>query len=136
MKYILDTNIISDAKKNDKVISFLENIDLDNAFLSVITIGEIQKGIEKLEQSSRKLILQNWLEQELISNYKILSIDIETILYWGKLISKLNKQGKNMPILDSLIAATALINNCILVTRNEKDFIHIENLEIINPWNI
>ena len=138
MKYLLDTCVISElvAKKpNPKVVSWIDSIDPDSAYLSVITIGEIRKGIEKLPDSRRKTILHSWLIEELMARFsgKILPIDSEVVLMWGQLIGSLESDGKKMAAIDSLIAATALYNHCSLVTRNETDFKHT-GIAIINPW--
>ena len=140
MKYLLDTNIISELiskKPNPNVIKFLTLIEEENVFLSVITIGEIKTGIEKLDDTNkRKNILLNWLNKELIPrfNNKIINIDLEIMQEWGKLYAKLKKEGKPIPLMDSLIASTAISKNLILVTRNEKDFYNL-NISIINPFN-
>jgi len=139
VKYLLDTCVISElvAKKpNPKVVSWIDSIDPDSAYLSVITIGEIRKGIEKLPDSRRKTTLHSWLIEELMARFsgKILPIDTEVVLMWGQLIGSLESDGKKMAAIDSLIAATALYNHCSLVTRNETDFKHT-GIEIINPWD-
>ena len=139
MKYLLDTCVISElvAKKpNPKVVSWIDSIDPDSAYLSVITIGEIRKGIEKLPDSRRKTTLHSWLIEELMARFsgKILPIDTEVVLMWGQLIGSLESDGKKMAAIDSLIAATALYNHCSLVTRNETDFKHT-GIGIINPWD-
>jgi len=138
MKYLLDTCVISElvAKKtNPKVINWIDSIDPDSAYLSVITIGEIRKGIEKLPDSRRKTTLHSWLIEELLARFsgRILPIDTEVVLMWGQLIGSLESDGKKMAAIDSLIAATALYNHCSLVTRNETDFKHT-GIAIINPW--
>jgi len=138
MKYLLDTCVISElvAKKpNPKVVNWIDSIDPDSAYLSVITVGEIRKGIEKLPDSRRKSTLHSWLIEELMARFsgKILPIDSEVVLMWGQLIGSLESDGKKMAAIDSLIAATALYNHCSLVTRNETDFKHT-GIAIINPW--
>ncbi|AFY58844.1 putative nucleic acid-binding protein, contains PIN domain [Rivularia sp. PCC 7116] len=138
MKYLLDTCVIYElvAKKpSKKVIDWIDNIEQENIYLSVITIGEIRKGIEKLPESKRKTNLQQWLNDELLIRFqgKILVIDTDVILVWGELTGRLDIEGKRMPAIDSLIAAIAIHNNCSLVTRNEYDFKDV-GLSIVNPW--
>ena len=137
MKYLLDTCVISElvAKKpNPKAINWIDSIDPHSAYLSVITIGEIRKGIEKLPDSKRKTTLHSWLIEEMLARFsgRILPIDTEVVLMWGQLIGSLESDGKKMAAIDSLIAATALYNHCSLVTRNETDFKHT-GIAIINP---
>ena len=138
MKYLLDTCVISEliAKQpNPNVVEFVDSRDPDNIFLSVITIGEISKGIEKLPPSKRKKELQTWLGEYLLIRFdgKIISLSTEILIKWGELAAKLEGIGITLPAMDGLIAATALTHNLILITRNEKDF---ENtgVKIINPW--
>jgi tRNA(fMet)-specific endonuclease VapC len=138
MKYLLDTCVISEliAKKpSTKVIDWIDNIEQESVYLSVITIGEIRKGIEKLPESKRKVSLQQWLNDELLIRFrgKILPVDTNVMLVWGELTGRLEIEGKRMPAIDSLIAAIAIHNNCSLVTRNEDDFKNVA-LSIINPW--
>ncbi|PSB04361.1 VapC toxin family PIN domain ribonuclease [filamentous cyanobacterium CCP2] len=138
MKYLLDTCVISEliAKQpNEKVIRWIDRLEDERVFLSVITIGEIRKGIEKLPNSKRKTTLQDWLNYELLVRFngRILAIDTEVILQWGQLIGKLELDGKKMAAMDSLIAAIGLHYNLHLVTRNEEDF-RYATVMIINPW--
>jgi toxin FitB len=138
MKYLLDTCVISElvAKKpNPQVIDWIESIDPNIAFLSVITIGEIRKGIEKLPDSRSRTTLQAWLSEELPARFsgRILPIDIKVALTWGELTGSLESEGKRMAAIDSLIAATALNSHCSLVTRNESDF-RQAGITIVNPW--
>jgi tRNA(fMet)-specific endonuclease VapC len=100
-------------------------------------MGEIAKGISKLTPSRRKEELDIWLKQTLPNRFigRIVDIDLQTMLLWGELLGKLEKQGRPLPMMDSLIAAIALQNSLILVTRNEKDFAGIA-VAIVNPWTI
>jgi toxin FitB len=138
MTFLLDTCVISDlvAKQpNLHVVRWVDSIDEDKLFLSVITIGEIKRGIEKLADSSRKSALVEWLEDDLLIRFtdRILPIDIPVMLVWGQLTADLEKQGRRMPAIDSLIAATCLQGRLDLVTRNESDFAH-SGVAVINPW--
>jgi toxin FitB len=138
MTFLLDTCVISDlvAKQpNLHVVRWVDSIDEDKLFLSVITIGEIKRGIEKLADSSRKSALVEWLEDDLLIRFtdRILPIDIPVMLVWGQLTADLEKQGRRMPAIDSLIAATCLQGRLDLVTRNESDFAH-SGVALINPW--
>ena len=104
-------------------------------FLSAITIGEINKGIERLPaESSRKQALALWLNNDLIRRFsdRIYPITTEVMLYWGSLFARLEASGQLISTMDSLIAATALVNHVVLVTRNEDHF-RSTGVEIINP---
>lgn len=138
MKFILDTCVISElvAKSpNSGVIEFVDALDDDDVYLSAITIGEITKGIEKLGSSRRKVELQKWLQEDLLMRFdgRILPLDTEAVMVWGKLLASLEAKGQVMPAIDSLIAATALTHEMTLVTCNIKDF-EISGVTLINPW--
>ncbi len=136
MIYLLDTNIISETIKktpNPNVIKWLASIDANQFSLSVLTLGEIRKGIEKLDDGSKKQKIIQWLEKELIAQFggRIINIDATIADKWGYISSI-----KNLPAIDALIAATAIVNNHKLATRNINDFKGIIGLEVINPWDI
>ncbi|NOH03731.1 MAG: type II toxin-antitoxin system VapC family toxin [Chloroflexi bacterium] len=138
MKYLLDTCVISELvskQPNPKVIEFVDSLDQEDIYLSVITVGEIAKGIEKLPRSKRKEELLNWLGEDLLIRFEgnIISLDVRVLIRWGELSAKLEGIGITLPAMDALIAATALTYNMAVVTRNENDF---ENtgVEVVNPW--
>jgi tRNA(fMet)-specific endonuclease VapC len=139
MRYLLDTCVISELvspKPDPKVIQWIDSVDEDRLFLSVITIGEIKKGVEKFPNSERKRALREWLEDELLVRFsgRLLPIDTKVVLVWGELIASLEKQGCPMPAIDSLIAASALEGGLDLVTRNDGDFDHA-GVALFNPWS-
>ena len=138
MTFLLDTCVISELvtkQPNLHVMQWVDSIDEDKLFLSAITIGEITRGIEKLADSNRKSALAEWLEGDLLIRFtdRILPIDIPVMLVWGQLTADLEKQGRRMPAIDSLIAATCLQARLDLVTRNERDFAH-SGVAVVNPW--
>ena len=136
MKYLLDTNVISELRKSDcnqSVKSFASEIPWDNFYLSVITIGELCYGIEKLPNKKKKHELSVWLYSKVPQwfNRRIISLDTEVLLEWGKIRAKTER---TLPVIDSLIAAAAITHRMFLVTRNTKDFEDIEGLNLLNPW--
>jgi len=138
MNYLLDTHVISELiskRPNKKVVEWLDLLDSNTIYLSVITIGEIRKGIEKLPPSKRKERVKEWLEGDLLLRFqgRILEITTEVMLIWGELTGRLEKEGRPITAIDSLVAAIALQGNYRLVTRNENDFQHT-GVTIINPW--
>ena len=138
MNYLFDTNVISEliAKQpNQKVVDWIDGLDPNAVYLSVITIGEIRKGIEKLAKSQRRATLTEWLTQDLLVRFdgRIAAITTDVILVWGELTGRLENAGHPMSAIDSLIAAIALAGNYRLVTRNTVDFQHT-SVNMINPW--
>jgi len=138
LKYLLDTCIISELVKpqiNEKVIKWLLGKNENDLFLSVLTIGEIYKGISRLPDSKKRRKLQKWVEEDLINRFegRILDITLEIAIYWGKQQGELEKKGIKIPVIDGLLAASAVIEKLIFVTRNTKD---LENsgAKLINPW--
>ena len=138
MNYLLDTNVISELvtrQPDANVIRWIESIAPQNVYLSVITVGELKKGIEKLPDSRRKTALEAWLSHDLLVRFQdhLLPLDTPIMLAWGALVARMEAIGKPMPAIDSLIAATTLHHSLTLATRNTGDFEHAE-IMLLNPW--
>ncbi|MBI5952294.1 MAG: type II toxin-antitoxin system VapC family toxin [Chloroflexi bacterium] len=138
MKYLLDTCVISElvAKHpSPQVVDFVDALDSDDVYLSVITISEIVKGVEKLPKSRRKQELHSWLKEDLLVRFdgRIIPLDMEVLMQWGVLVGRLESTGITLPAIDSLIAATTLTHTLTLVTRNVDDF-NSTGIESVNPW--
>lgn len=135
MSYLIDTNVISELarpKPAPTVAAWLEEVADEALHLSVLTIGELRRGIEKLPAGKRKEKLRYWLEQELPAWFgeRLLPIDAGVADTWGRLQAKAER---TLPAVDSLLAATAIHYHLRLVTRNTTDF-DVTGLETINPW--
>ncbi len=136
MKFLLDTNIVSETIKqrpNPNLIQWLNVNHADDYAISVLTYGEIKKGIELLKDSKQKSKLMLWFENE-VNNWfadRIIEIDKGIAYQWGISCAQLKKTPQT---IDSLIAATAIANNLKLVTRNVKDFSIYPGLELIDPF--
>ncbi len=135
MSYLLDTNIISEIWRtapNADVLQWLKAAPSQKLFLSVLSLGEIRRGVELLKDGKKRNELLSWLENELPSKFgqNILAIDIAVADRWGYLTATVKR---TLPAVDGLLAATALVHNLKIVTRNEKDF-SIAGLEVINPF--
>jgi len=140
MNYVLDTNVISELiapQPNQTVVDWVDSLDPETVYLSAITIGELRKGIEKLAPSRRKDELTEWLTQVLLLRFatKIIDITTDVMLTWGELTGRLEREGKTMPAIDSLIAASVLERKYTLATRNEEDFQHA-GIPIVNPCKL
>lgn len=138
MNYLLDTCVISELvgrRPHPQVVEWVDGVDESRLYLSVIAIGEIRKGIEKLSDPQRQAVLQEWLDNELLVRFagRIVPLDVGVMLCWGELMGGLERAGQAMPAMDSLIAATALHGDSSLVTRNEEDFRHT-GVTVVNPW--
>ena len=135
MSYLLDTNVISEtvrSQPDERVLEWLDKTPDDALHVSVLTLGEIRKGIEKMARSERRERLRVWLEHELPEWFedRVLAVDIAVAERWGVLCAQ---AGQTPPAIDALLAATALQHGLRLVTRNEQDFT-FPGLEVINPW--
>jgi len=136
MSYLIDTNVISETfrtKPSLQVEEWFNSIPGEELFISVLTLGEIRKGVEKLPSGKKKNELIIWLEHHLISWFGTHILDITSPIAdkWGY-ISAITSPP--IPAIDGLIAATALTHSLKLVTRNIKDFKSINGLELINPF--
>lgn len=136
MKYLLDTNVFSEFTKKrpePKVLEFIAKLQKEQIFISCISVGELKKGIASSANKDKTHYLNEWFNRRIAHELKdqIVNLDFEIMCEWGILMS----QVKDLPNMDSLIAATCLTHNLHLVTRNVKDFAKIKQLKIINPWN-
>jgi len=136
MMYLLDTNVVSEMYKtnySDNVKSFLDTLNWDDLYISTVTLGEICYGIEKLPSGKKKHELSIWFYTNVPQWFKgrIIDMDSEVMLEWGKIRAG---APRTLPLIDTLIAAAAIVHHMFLITRNVKDFDDIEGLNMINPW--
>ncbi len=138
MAYLLDTCTISEmvaVQPNENVLSWFQLQNEKTLFLSIVTIAEIEKGIYQLPASRKRTLLETWLFDELVPNFqgRILDINSKLMTTWAKMSADLKTKGIIRPSFDSLIEATALHHQQILVTRNVKNFQNSQ-VTILNPW--
>jgi predicted nucleic acid-binding protein len=136
VKYFLDTNVLSEIRKKNgspQVIAFIGSLPQEDVFISMLSIGEIAYGIEKLPQGKKRAELFDWLNLQIPVMFKnrIISLDTDSMLEWGKLRANI---GRTLPFTDSLIAAAALSRRMTILTRNTRDFEGIGGLFLLNPW--
>ena len=135
--FLLDTNVISELvrpRPEPRVQAWIRNTDEDLLHLSVLTLGEIRKGITLLRDSSRRVALEAWLNSDLALRFagRILPIDQSVADRWGRLAAQAGSK-LPVPVIDGLLAATALHFNLTLVTRNTADVI-ATGVPLFNPW--
>jgi toxin FitB len=134
--FLIDTNVISELIKvtpAPKVAAWVDATDEQLFHLSVLTLGEIRRGIVLLPQSKRRTRLEAWLSGDLFMRFegRILDIDQEIADRWGHLS---DARGATVPVIDGLLAATAIHHNLTLVTRNTKDMART-GVALFNPWS-
>lgn len=147
MTYLLDTCILSKLRRiskypDPKLEQWITEYPLNQFSISAFSIAEIQIGISKLDETLSdgkkfKTTLEDWLLNTLVRDFegRIHDFDLKLALRWGALVGKLKQRGINLPIVDSLIAATAIHHELILVTENSSDFEHTDVM-LLNPWKI
>jgi predicted nucleic acid-binding protein len=136
--FLLDTNCISELvrpKPEPRVLEWMEAADETILYLSVLTMGEIRKGLAGLAQGKRRTLLETWLEVELQARFsgRIVPIDAAIANRWGQLAADAKRAGKPLSIIDGLLAATALHHDLTVVSRNTSDFTNTQ-VQVLNPW--
>ena len=137
--YLLDTNVISELVKrspDEKVSNWSRAADEDTLYLSVLSFGEIRRGVERLPPGARRLNLVRWLEIDLTERFegRILGIDRATAETWGSIMARTERASVRLPAVDSLIAATAEQHGLVVATRNIRDFA-AAGVAVFNPWD-
>jgi len=138
MKYLLDTCAISEVTKerpDANVISWYETREEARLYLSVITIGEIEKGIYRLPRGRKRTRLESWFFDGVVPSFhgRVLEIGQRTMSTWAKINVDLNTKGIVRPSFDSLLEASALEHDLVLVTRNVSNFTG-SLVTLLNPW--
>jgi len=138
MKYLLDTSVIKELiskHPNLNVANFVDTLAQEDMFLSAITIGEITRAVQKVNPPRRKQLLETWIREQLLVRFDghILPLDTNIMTRWGEVYAKLEDMDINMPAIDSMLVATALVHRLVLVTMNDRDF-EGAGIEIVNPW--
>lgn len=136
MSYLIDTNVLSELRRrapDPGVLAWFFARPAGTLYLSVLTLGELHKGIDALPDGERKMRLLDWLEIELPAFFagRLLAVDTAVADRWGRLQAQARRP---LPGIDSLLAATALTHGLTLITRNLKDF-QYSDLQVISPWH-
>ncbi|MGD9632445.1 MAG: type II toxin-antitoxin system VapC family toxin [Pirellulales bacterium] len=137
MRTLVDTCVLSEVQRrqgNARVRQRFEALAEDDVYLSVLTLGELKKGIDKLKATAKKRTLTTWFDRLVLSaRDRVLPVDSDTAIIWGEMAGKCEKQGQPIPAIDGLIAATALRHGLHLMTRNVAHF-ELTGVMLVNPW--
>lgn len=139
MKYLLDTNVVSEWAKprpDMRAARWLAEADEDQVYLSVITFAEIRQGIERMAVGQRRETLRLWLDDDLTIRFegRILAVDLGVAHAWGALMARSARIGINLNGIDAFFVATAEVHKLTLVTRNTKHFEKL-GMPLLNPWH-
>ena len=137
--FLLDTNVISEVikpKPHSGVTRWIAAVDESLLYLSVVTLGEIRKGISSRLDRTRRSQLETWLKA-LVSRFedRILPVDLAIADRWGQLTGDCQLRGQQLPVIDGILAATALHYDLTFVTRNVKD-VQSTSVDALDPWNL
>ncbi len=137
--YLIDTNCISESTRpqpDSEVASWFRKVDDSLIHISVLTLGEIRKGIVRLAAGRRRTQLEHWLDGQLRQRFdgRILTVTDSVAERWGSLAGQALLQGRTLPVIDGLLAATALEHSLTIISRNTRDF-EAANVPIFNPWS-
>ncbi len=138
MSFLLDTNVVSEWVKprpDPGVVAWLSGADEDRLYLSVMTLAELRRGVERMADGARRKRLDTWLSHDLALRFeeRILPIADSVADAWGKITARHEAAGTPIGVVDALIAATAEVHSLTLVTRNMSDF-KMSVKTVINPW--
>jgi predicted nucleic acid-binding protein len=137
MSYLVDTCVLSELtypRPAAAVVAWLREADPDSLYVSSLTLGEIEKGVERLATGSKKARLRRWAE-ELCTEWRdrIVSVDEVVAIEWGRLLARAETRGQSLPVIDALIGASAVVRGLTVVTRNESDIART-GAAIFDPW--
>ena len=140
MRLLLDTNVLSEVTKpapDARVLEWLDSLDEDRSFISVVSIAEIRRGVALMDEGRKQEALADWLARDLPQRFeqRVLPVDEPVALAWGDLMGLAKRRGRGLSSMDGLIAATAISHGLALATRNTKDFEGF-GIELFDPWMI
>ena len=138
MRLLLDTNVLSEVTKprpEGRVLAWLDGLDEDRSFISVVSIAEIRRGVALMDNGRKRDALVEWLALDLPQRFehRVIPVDERVALAWGDLMGEAKRSGRGMSSMDGLIAATAVAHGLVLATRNIKDFEDV-GINLIDPW--
>ena len=138
MRLLIDTNVLSEVTKpapEQRVLDWLDGLDEDRAFISVVSIAEIRRGVALMDTGRKRDALDEWLSLDLPQRFdqRVLPVDEQVAVAWGDLMALAKRRGRGLASMDGLIGATAITHDLTLATRNRKDFEGL-GVELLDPW--
>jgi len=139
VRFLLDTNLVSEVTKEHaepRVAAWLASVHPNQAYLSVMTVSELRAGAELMPPGARRRRFEEWIADDILNRFRpnILPIDLDVAEVFGRYIAEDRLKGRTTSPVDLLIAATAQAHGLTVVTRNTRDFDHLE-LSLLNPWS-
>lgn len=140
MNFLLDTNVVSEAMRkrpNPRVLAWIAAQIEESLFISAITLGELRRGSLLLDNGKKRKALFRWIETGIKAEFadRILAVDTTVMECWADLETSTAKAGRRLPVMDSLLAATALAHGLTLATRNLPDF-EAAGVALLDPWQV
>jgi predicted nucleic acid-binding protein len=138
VSYLLDTCVLSETvrpRPADIVLNWLQAQEEATLYLSVLTLGELHKGIAKLDEGERRRSLTLWVDGDLARRFerRALPINAAVASSWGEMAGRSERGGRPIPVIDGLIAATARVHGLVVVTRNTDQFVQC-GVPVFDPW--
>ena len=136
--FLLDTNVLSDlarAGADESVARWADRQPAASLFISEVSVGEIEKGINKLPRSRCRQQIEGWLQQLLAVDFagRVIAVDRAIWVTWGRLSGEALRRGRSLPALDALVAATAIEHDLVLATR-DTSVLRTTGVRLIDPW--
>lgn len=139
MRFLLDTNLLAETinpRPDPGVLAWIDSQPAEDLAISVLVLGEVQRGVSRLPEGRRRAELKRWLDEILRTDYEGRTVPVNNViaLEWGRVSGEAMKRGRTIPDPDGLLVATAIVLNLTLVTRNER---HCAGwgAPLINPWS-
>ncbi|TPK48588.1 type II toxin-antitoxin system VapC family toxin [Mesorhizobium sp. B2-5-4] len=138
MRLLLDTKVLSEVTRpspDARVLDWLDGLDEDRSFISVVSIAEIRRGVALMDEGRKREALAEWLARDLPQRFeqRVLPVDELVALAWGDLMGLAKRRGRGLSSMEGLIAATAVAQELTLATRNTRDFEGF-GIELFDPW--
>jgi toxin FitB len=138
VSWLLDTNVVSEWVKprpHQSVVEWVAGVEEGQVFLSVVTLAELRRGVELLDEGRRRRALEAWISDELTERFhgRVLPVGLAVAESWGRLCARATRSGRALGVMDAFFAATAQVHELTLATRNVRDFDGLD-IELFNPW--